>query len=455
MKRISSILLPLFLSGLAFAMEARAQGSQLPERLSLEDCIRLAQERSLTLQGERLRLEQLKIQQDSQRNAFLPGVSANLGQGWSFGRSENQAGVYVDRSSSSSSFSIGADLPLFTGGRRLHELKAARLNVQAAMAQLSKAKEDLGLRITQLYVAVLYQKDICQIMRGELDQAKRLTDRAQAMVAEGKWPEVKLFEARAQQADRALRLEEAEGQRASAELELLQAMEADQTKTSVELAPLSLEQELREAERYLLSEAEIYREALLHRPGMQALELSIASAEEAVRSARSAHLPQISLSAGYSNSYYYQLGKAYAALNPSFSSQLRSNGRSYIGLSMSIPIFNRFATTNSIRMARLGVLERKLERERMHKSLYKEIHQARMNALLAKSKIEVARAAAEAASLSSKHLYEQMIVGRSAHFEYDEALLRAINARMELSRAQHDFILKARILAFYASQPNE
>lgn len=434
------------------AQEAQER-RQTTRRLSLEDCIRLAKERSLDLQTERLRIEQQRLQHAAQRHAFLPSVSAGISQSWSFGRSENQAGVFVDRSSSSSSFSVGAELPLYTGGRRLHDLKAAKLNLDAAVAQLQKAHEDLGIRITQLYIGALYQRDIAALMTEELLNAAEITRRARNMVAEGKWAQVKLVDAEAQEADRRLKVEEAEAQRQQAMLELLQAIEETEPNLSTELESLSLEAELRRAKGDMLSESEAYRRAMLYRPAFRAMELSISSAEEAVRSAWSGHLPQLSLSGGYSNSYFYQLGKAYKAFNLPFADQWRSNGRSYIGLNLAIPIFSRFATDTGVRMAKLNVLERKLELNRMQKSIYKEINQARLNAQLAESKIETARLALASAEVSSQMMYEQMMLGRSTLFEYNDAQLRTLNARLELSRAQHDFILKARILAFYASEP--
>lgn len=449
---VAGACLALGASGSLQAQET-ATSSHTRARLSLEECIRLAKERSLDLQTERLRIEQQKLQHASQKHAFLPSASAGLSQSWSFGRSENQAGVFVDRSSSSSSLSIGVDLPLYTGGRRLHDLKAAKLNLDASVAQLQKAQEDLGVRITQLYITALYQRDIVALMEEELRNAQELTRRAKTMVTKGKWAKVKLFDAEAQEADRMLKVEEAEAQRAQAMLDLLQAIEEAQPNLTTELDSLSLDEELRKAQGYMLSETEVYRRAILYRPGFRAIELSISSAEEAVRSAWAGHLPQLSFSAGYSNSYYYQLGKAYKAFNPSFADQWRSNGRSYVGLNLSIPIFSRFGTQTSVRMARLGVLERKLEQSRMQKTVYKEIHQARLNAQLAQAKMNATRLALESAEASSKMLHERMMIGRNTLYEYNEAQLRTLNARLELSRAKHDFILKSRILAFYASEP--
>ena len=62
----------------------------------------------------------------------------------------------------------------------------------------------------------------------------------------------------------------------------------------------------------------------------------------------------LSLGAGLSSEYYKTSG--YQA--PSFSKQLSENFNKSIGLSLNIPIFNRLATRNSIRQAKLSFSQR-------------------------------------------------------------------------------------------------
>ena len=68
--------------------------------------------------------------------------------------------------------------------------------------------------------------------------------------------------------------------------------------------------------------------------------------------------------------------------------QIKNNFSQYLGLSLSVPIFNRFSTRNSIRSAELNRETQKLQLENTKKTLYKEIQQVYYNALAAKSKLK-------------------------------------------------------------------
>ena len=107
--------------------------------------------------------------------------------------------------------------------------------------------------------------------------------------------------------------------------------------------------------------------------------------EKALRIAQAGYYPKLNLSAGYSTGYYHNFGDG-DYNNAPFSDQLKNNGQKSIGLSLSIPIFNRFQVRNSVRTARLSITNRELMMENSKKSLYKEIQQAYYTATAAQEK---------------------------------------------------------------------
>ncbi|MBL1488835.1 TolC family protein, partial [Klebsiella pneumoniae] len=66
--------------------------------------------------------------------------------------------------------------------------------------------------------------------------------------------------------------------------------------------------------------------------------------------------------------------------------QLKNNFSQYIGLNLSVPIFNRFQTRNRIRSARIEYDTQQLQLDYTKKTLYKDIQQVYYNALNALSK---------------------------------------------------------------------
>ena len=59
--------------------------------------------------------------------------------------------------------------------------------------------------------------------------------------------------------------------------------------------------------------------------------------------------------------------------NLSFSEQLKKNRNQYLGFNLSVPIFNRWATRNGVRSAKLDKRRQELQLENTKKALYKDI----------------------------------------------------------------------------------
>lgn len=114
--------------------------------------------------------------------------------------------------------------------------------------------------------------------------------------------------------------------------------------------------------------------------------LRLESAENAVRIAKSALYPSLSLRGGYGTGIY-------STQEAAFGTQFRKNSSEFVGVSMSVPIFNRRATHNSILSARIAMRKQQLAVTDAEQSLRKEIEQAWYNADAAYGKYRSADAA--------------------------------------------------------------
>ena len=81
------------------------------------------------------------------------GTSAELkwwySQGWSWGRTASpKDNSYSDTNSSSTGVNLSTNVPLFTGLQLSNQYSLAKLNLQAAIEDLNKAKEDIAINVT-------------------------------------------------------------------------------------------------------------------------------------------------------------------------------------------------------------------------------------------------------------------------------------------------------------------
>ncbi|WP_329902958.1 TolC family protein [Porphyromonas pogonae] len=451
-KRIASLLI---VTGLTLSFGGYAQEVvPTPEYqgLSLDKCIEIAVKRNLNVKKQELNIRNSKIKVSSAQNAFLPSVGSDISQGWGFGRSQDKTGVFVQRSSSSSSFSIGGNITLFSGLSRLHNLNTAKLNLQAARENLEQSKNDISLNVAQNYITLLFQQELKGVTKLQIELTRRQLEKAQALVASGKWAKGKQMEVEAQLAKEEQDYVVAQNSENMARLILMQSMEITGD-TIISIQAPNVDELLLQSKNELSNIGEIYNFALLNRPSVKSAELNIYAAEEMVKSSKSGHLPTLSLNMGYSNSYYYQLGKEYSQFNESFRNQLRNNGRSSIGLSLSIPIFNRFETRNQINQSKLEVLNSRLALEEEKKRLYKEVSEAYYNALSALKNISAAGKSVSSNKLAFDYAEERLKADKINVFEYNEAKTRYMVSLADELKAKYDFIFKSKVLNFYKGIP--
>jgi outer membrane protein len=431
---------------LALGLNASAQ-----KQWTLEECIRHAIDNNIELKQTKLTQDARAIDVSTSKNIWLPSLNAGIGQNFDFSRSPSKDGLIVDYNAASTSFGLQLDMPVFDGLRILNDISAKKLNLEAATESLRKAQEDLSVSVASYYLEALYNKEILRIA----ELAKALTEeqvsRTQSLVDAGKAPVSQLYDIKAQLArDEVTRTEAANNVKLSL-LNLAQLLELERDSLQFDVAQPSFISGLLENVNELPLPQTVYERAIGIKPAIREQELLLASREKSVKVARSAYFPQLNLNMSYSNYYYHYSGDG--AMNIAFRDQLNQNERKTIGLSLSVPIFNRYQTRNSIRQARVAVLSQQLALESAHKALYKEIQQAWLNAVSSKEKYTSAKASVEASKEAYNYAEERYAAGKSNVFEYNDARSKYAQSLAEQAQAEYDYLFRCKILDFYQGIP--
>jgi Outer membrane protein len=427
-----------------------AQSQEIQRQWSLEECIRYAIDHNIDIRQRKLQKDNAEIDLNTTKMSRLPNLNAGMGQSWSFGRSNNNlTGIYENRSSSNSSFSISSSTPLFTGFRIPNEIERDKLNLQAAVQNLEKAKEDLSLQVANLFLQVLFNKEILKINEEQLNFSTEQITRTEVLVDAGKVPRSQLYDIKAQAAKDELSVVQARNNLELSLLDLAQSLELEST----ENFDVSEPQTPDVIEAYMQSVIPpdaVYDHAVHVKPAVKEQEFRVESSKKEVKIAQAGYMPTLSLSLGYNNNYFYNYK---SDNNTSFADQIKNNGGENIGLSLSIPIFNRFQVRNRVRSARLGILNQELILENVKKTLYKEIQTAYLNAVSSQEKYRSSEKAVEASRESFKYAEERYGVGKSSVFEFNEAKTKLLQSQSEQIQAKYDYIFRAKILDFYNGIP--
>ncbi len=116
---------------------------------------------------------------------------------------------------------------------------------------------------------------------------------------------------------------------------------------------------------------------------------------------------------------------------------------------MSIPIFDRLSTRNSVRQARIGVKKQEFALAKTKQDLYKEIQQAYYNAVAAQKKYAATEITLEASKAAYENDLKQFAAGRISNIDLSIAQYRLDEAEANLAQAKYDFIFRCYILNFY------
>ncbi|MCD8041745.1 MAG: TolC family protein [Tannerellaceae bacterium] len=436
-------ILAVFLSGNALKAQERAW--------TLVDCIEYAIEHNIQLKQLALEQESREISLNTSKYRWLPNLNASVGEDFSFGRSLNVDNTYVNQNSSNTSFGISTGMPLFDGFEIKNDIAAGKLDLMATIESLKKAQEDLAMNVTATYLDILYYKEIQKIAELQVSLVGEQVARTESLVSAGKVPLSQLYDMKAQLANDEVTLSEARNNVKLAILNLVQLLELERDGAGFDVVAPDTEDAIATYMGSILPPDNIYDHAVTFKPQIREQEYLLQSQEKNLLIARAGYYPKLNLSAGYYNSYYHSFGED--AINRNFSEQWKNNARKYIGLSLSIPIFNRFQTRNNVRNAKVAIINRQLIMDNTKKNLYKEIQQAYYNAAASQDKLIASGKSVEANEEAFKYAEERYNAGKSTAYEFNEAKTKLAQSLSEQAQAKYTFIFRAKILDFYNGTP--
>ena len=400
------------------------------KRWSLRECCDYAIEHNISIKQQQNQCRQQEVQLSTARNSRLPDLSASASQNFSFGRGLTAANTYSNTNTSSTSFQLGTSVPLFTGFQIPNQIKMNQLNLEAATADLEKAKNDIRLQVAQAYVQILYDMEIGDVARRQVTIDSMQVVRLQALVDNGKAAEATLSQQKATLANSHLTATQADNNTRLAILTLTQLLELPTPEDFGIVRPdLST---ISDGSLAALSPDAIYAEALGLKPEIAAQQLRLQAYNRNIKIAQAGYYPTLSLSGGLGTNYYTTSGFT----SDSFGEQLKNNFSQYIGLNLSIPIFNRFQTRNNVRTARISLENQQLQLDNTKKTLYKEIQQVYCNALNDKTK----------AQISQEAQYEN---GKATITEFNESKNNYLKSESDLVQARYELLYQQALIEFY------
>jgi outer membrane protein len=429
------------LLALAFAVQAPSSDTTLPDfshPWTLAECTSWAMEHNLSVAQQQNNVTGREIEQNTARMSWLPGVSASASESFSFGRGLGGDNTYENGNSSNTGLSINANMTLFDGGAIYNQIRLSALNLEAAIADLEKARDDIRISVAKAYVQILYNYEIHEVARQQIAIDSLQVERLERMFESGRSSAAEVSQQKASLAQSRVTLVQAENNVRASVLELAQLLEFSSWEGfSIVRPDVSMESVL------LGTPDEIYASALGIRPSIRAEELRLQGTQRSINIAKSSLYPTLTISGNSGTNYYSNYG------GKAFWDQMRNNFSSYVGLSLNVPIFTRFRNRNQVRTAKVNQLNQEIQLRKVKQTLYKEIQQAWNSAVNAQAKWEASQIAAESAQAAFTLVQAKYENGKATVTEFNESRNQLLKTRSDAVQATYEYLFQTRLVDFY------
>ena len=411
---------------------------------SLRECCDYAVEHNISIKQQENQCRQKELQLSTAKNSRLPDLSGSLGQNFSFGRGLTAENTYTNTNTSNTSLQLSTSVPIFTGFQIPNQIKLSQLNLEAATADLEKAKNDIRMQVAKAYVQILYDMEIADVAHRQIEIDSAQVARLQAFVNNGKASEAELSSQKSTLANSRLTATQADNNCRLAILDLTQLLELPSPDGFSIVRPSSESLDVL-ANMGLIGPDAVYAEALGVKPEILSQQLKLKGTDHNIKIQQAANYPSLSFSAGLGTNYYTTSGFPHDALGK----QLENNFSQYIGLNLSVPIFNRFQTRNNIRNARIEQETQQLQLENTKKTLYKEIQQVYYNALNAQTKEKSSAEAVQSSKDAFQLVQAKYENGKATITEFNESKNNYLKAESDLVQARYENLYQHALLEFY------
>lgn len=420
------------------------------EVITLQKAIDRALERNLTIKQAQYN-EALSTEDYNQsRYNKLPSISANPQAGYNFGRNiDPTSNQFINQRTFTVNAGINAQVTIFQGGQLRNQIIQNRILVDVDKSNTAKIKNDLILNVVTQYLTVLTNQDLVTASQQQIDIAKIGLDRAQKNFDVGNQTLADLAQAKAQQSTAELNLTTAQNQLDLSLLVLKQYMEMNPLENiTVEKPDISRFSDV----RTLFDGASVIKTALEINPDIKLAETRQLAAQQAIKVAMGAYYPSLVLF-GSGNSRYSDASIKFGSTNYPFFDQFKDNFNQSLGVSLQIPIFNRFATRTSVRKARLQFENAQVNTQISKNNLSKIIIQAVLDVQAANKKLLSTEQTYQANKEAFNVIQQRFNVGLVNSLDYNTSLTNLNKSQFDLIQARYEVIFRSKVIDYYLGNP--
>ena len=430
MKKILICAVSLGLALLSFAQEQ-------PTRLSLEGCLKYAEEHNYTLQNAKLDQSVSEINYKQAKLQMSPTVSASASQGFAYSHNSVSGGADW-----TGNYGLSAGITLFNGLNTFNTIKQRKLDITQSSLAFEQQKNQVNIQIVQAFLNILmneelsdYQKEVINKSREQMQQGWQRYKVGQILESDYLLLEAQYESDSANYLNTLMNLNNS--------YITLKALLAISPSTPIELLRPDTAAMMRNLTIPNLQE--VIDRAFDYLPELKYSQNKIESANYDVKIAKSSYYPSLNLNAGVSTGY--------ASGNGAFGTQLGDRLGENVGLSLNIPIYNQNRARANVKLAKIGVQQAENDLQEKQINILQDIEKYYISVNEAENDYRVAAIrekayAANFAAYNMKFMYGTITAADL--LTQQNNYLSALNTYMQ---NKYSFVLQRKILDIVMGVP--
>lgn len=415
------------------------------KKWTLKECVDEALAKNITIQQNKLSLELQKKEVDIAKGNFLPNLNGSSSGRFGFGSFiDNVSNQRISTDNFNASFDLNSNITIFNGFRNTNTYKQAQLGVESSLLDLKKIENDISLLVVNGYLNVLFAKENLNAARVQYEISKTQIEAAESRFNAGVIPKGDLLNTQSTAASDSQTVIANENNLDLALLNLSQLLQVPYIGFDVATIDVGTPS----ANLFYKNSNYVYDKSVERLPEIERAKLEIENAAINIELAKGFFLPTLSVFGNMGSGFSHRFNEIFT--NDYFFKQLNDNFGYSLGVSLNVPIFNRFQTKNRVAQSeiRKEVSETRLESEKLN--LKQTIEQSFLDVKTALKTFEASKISLDAQQEAFKNAQERYNFGAMTQFDFDQVRTRLVNAEAALIRSKYDYVFKTKVLQFYA-----
>lgn len=369
--------------------------------------------------------------------------------------------------------------PIFDGLVTPNNVKKSKLDLQALKLDQEKLQNDIQLQILTAFLNIMNANEQYAQAKNQRERTQEQYDRIKTMINAGAAAENALLDVDAQLTSEDLTISQIKNQLDLTYLNLKVLLQLDLKKDITIKIP-----ELPNG--FLIEELEdvykVYEDALNLRPEVKSSQLKIQSAEKQISAAKGNYWPslnfignmrtfistQFTLTStqltGNTTPIGFVEGTLQRVLVPEtvtvetknkYGPQLNQNLNFALGLSLNIPIFNKYQIQTAVKQSKIQYENALLTEKQTSIDLFNSIQQAHLKSQASIANFKAAEKNYETAKKSYEYAIDRLELGSINQLEVNLAKTNLDNSLSKLTQSKYEYLFNTKLLDFYQGKKIE